>query len=82
MDEATHSLPIWPHPLSGDHLAGLGRLVGAKAPLLMLLEALSADGVAIKMIFGPVQRCAGPANSTYLPACPARPHHSLHRFTT
>jgi hypothetical protein len=31
----THSLPNWPHPFSGNHLAGLGRLVEACASLLM-----------------------------------------------
>jgi hypothetical protein len=33
----THSLPNWPHPLSGDHLTGIGRLAEANASLLMLI---------------------------------------------
>ena len=32
----TSSLSNWPNPLTGDHLAELGRVVGAEAPLLMI----------------------------------------------
>lgn len=32
------SLPIWPHPLSGNHLARVSRLARASALLLMQLQ--------------------------------------------
>lgn len=49
----TPSLPNWPHPLSGDHLAGFGRLVRAEALLLMLTYKYREGGSRATLGFGP-----------------------------